>query len=354
MVVILIPAYKPDEGLTALLEQLAAQRRYEGIVVVDDGGGEAYRQIFDRAGQIEGVTVERHAVNLGKGRALKTGLNACMRLYPGAHVVTADSDGQHTPQDIARIADALESGDGSTIVLGKRVLGRGTPTRSLMGNTVTRWMFALSTGKKVYDTQTGLRGLPAPLLPAMLRIPGERYEYEMNVLLRSCREGAEFREIEIETVYINNNAGSHFHPVRDALMVFSSVLAYAASSLISFIVDYGGYAVLIEGMHLQPELAFIGARAVSSIVNFTLNRSVVFGAQKGCWWKQALGYYALAVVIAAMGSFLVNIGTSGPVHLNDYIVKLLADGMLGVVSFCAQRLVIFRSAPGKTMQGGKR
>ena len=130
--------------------------------------------------------------------------------------------------------------------------------------------------------------------------------------------------------------------MRDALRVFSRVLAYAASSMLSFAVDYFCYAVLIELVHLRPELAFIGARAVSSVVNFSLNRNMVFGAQKGSWWKQALGYYALVVVIAVTGSLLVDLGTSAPIHLNEYIVKIIVDVMLSVVSFFVQRVLIFR------------
>ena len=76
MVVILIPAYKPDEGMLALLNALIAQKRYAGIVVIDDGSGLDYRPIFEAAEQMEGVVVVRHAVNQGKGRALKTGFNA--------------------------------------------------------------------------------------------------------------------------------------------------------------------------------------------------------------------------------------------------------------------------------------
>ena len=184
MVVILIPAYKPDEGMLALLNALIAQKRYAGIVVVDDGSGSDYRPIFEAAEQMEGVVVVRHAVNQGKGRALKTGFNAIMNQWPEAAVITADADGQHTPRDIARLADELDASDGKTIVLGKRGFGKGTPAKSLMGNTITRHVFALSTGKMIYDTQTGLRGIPASLLPEMMHIPGERYEYEMNMLLQ--------------------------------------------------------------------------------------------------------------------------------------------------------------------------
>ena len=347
MVVVLIPSYKPDEGLLVLLGQLLEQQRYAGIVVVDDGGREEYNCYFERAKQLENVHVVHHAVNLGKGRALKTGFSEIMRLYPGAHVVTADADGQHTPKDIARIADVLDEGDADTLVLGKRVLGKGTPFKSLFGNTLTRWVFALSSGHKVYDTQTGLRGIPAQMLPLMMRIPGERYEYEMNMLLHAPKDGVQFKEIEIQTVYTDNNSGSHFHPIRDALQVFSRVIAYAASSMLSFIVDYVAYAILIEFFNQQPHYAFIGARAVSSVVNFCINRNVVFGAQKGKLWAQILGYYALVIVVAVLGSMGVEWGTSGPVHLNEYIVKIIVDVLLSVLSFVVQRSIIFRPAKKK-------
>ena len=344
MVVVLIPAYKPDEKLLPLLRALSAQQRYARLLVVDDGGGDAYAPIFAQAREIPGVAVVRHAVNLGKGRALKTGINEAMLLCPGAAVVTADADGQHTPEDIARIADALEAAGDNAIVLGKRVFGKGTPAKSFLGNTITRFFFALSTGTRVYDTQTGLRGLPAALLPQMLRVPGERYEYEMNVLLQAPRDGAAFREVEIRTIYENNNAGSHFHPVRDALLVFTRILSFAASSLVCFGVDYLGYALLMEIRGLAPEMAYAGARVVSSILNFAINRNLVFRARGGALWKQALGYYALVLLVMLLGTLGVRLGTD-VLHINSYVTKILVDVLLSAVSFLGQRLVIFR--PGE-------
>ncbi len=349
MVVILIPSYKPDDGLLTLLEQLHASKRYEGIVVVDDGSGEKFRPIFDRAEQIGDVTVVRHAVNLGKGRALKTGINAIMDAYPGAHVITADADGQHTPRDICRLADSMEAGPEGIIWLGKRVLGKDTPVKSLFGNTVNRIVFLLITGKMIYDTQTGLRGLPSGLLADMLHIKGERYEYEMNVLLEMVRLGADMKEIEIQTIYINNNSGTHFHPIRDALMVFSRLIAFAASSLISFALDYGAYALLIALCRLQPEFAYIGARLLSSAVNFSINRNLVFGARKGSFAKQILGYYLLAVLVMALGSLGVRWGTD-ILGWNEYLIKILVDSLLWVLSFMGQRLMVFRPVRAEAKQ----
>ena len=346
MVSALIPSYKPDEKLLNLLRELSVREELRGIVVVDDGGGEEFAPIFEEAEKLDKVTVVHHAVNLGKGRALKTGINACMRLFPGSDIVTADSDGQHSVQDILRVAEEMEKADGDTMVTGKRVLKKSAPLKSRLGNGITRLAYLISTGKKVYDTQTGLRGLPAKWLSEMLRIPGERYEYEMNVLLQAPRDGLAIKEIPIEVIYINDNKGSHFNPVKDAIRVFSRIFAFAASSIFCFAIDYAGYAILLSGMHATPKLSYIGARIVSSVVNFLINRNVVFGAKKGSWVKQALGYYALALVIMLIGSFGVDFAVT-KWGFNEYISKLAVDVVLSVVSFLTQRLFIFAPAKKK-------
>lgn len=347
MVVVLIPSYKPDEGLLTLLADLIAQDKYAGILVVDDGSGEAYQSYFDRAEKMPGVVVVHHSVNLGKGRGIKTGINAILRQWPQAHVLTADADGQHTPQDIAHIADELEQSDGNTLVLGMRRLGKGTPFKSKWGNAITRWVFLLATGKKVYDTQTGLRGLANPLLAEMMTINGERYEYEMNVLLNAPRASWQFHEVEIETVYHDNNSGSHFNPIRDALMVFTRVIAFALSSLMCFAVDYCLYAMLMEIAHLQPEFAYVGARIVSSLLNFVVNRNWVFRADNGSLTKQVVGYYALVILVMILGTTGVKIGTDYFMG-NGYLVKIIVDTLLWFVSFLGQRLLVFK--PGKAVQ----
>ncbi len=340
MVSVLIPSYKPDERLLVLLRELSRQEDLCGIVVVDDGGGAEFAGIFAEAETIGKVKVVRHAVNLGKGRALKTGINFCMQLFPGADIVTADCDGQHTVADILRVAKELQRADGDTMVTGKRVLPPSVPLRSRFGNGVTRLAYLLSTGKKVYDTQTGLRALPAKWLPEMLKTPGERYEYEMNILLQAPRDGLAIREIPIDVIYIDDNKGSHFNPVRDAIRVFSRIFAFAASSIFCFAIDYAGYAILLSGLHIAPQFSYIGARVVSAVVNFLINRNVVFGAKKGSVVKQAIGYFALALVIMLLGSYGVEHAVSYW-GWNEYISKICVDVVLSVVSFLTQRLFIF-------------
>lgn len=157
----LVPAYQPDEHLLPLLESLRAAG-FERVVV-DDGGGEAYRAVF--AAVPEGTAVLTHEGNRGKGQALKTGLSYIFDRYPpSAVVVTLDADGQHTVDDARRCAEAAEAAPDS-LVLGVRTFGRSVPLRSRMGNRLTRLVYRLSSGVRLQDTQTGLRAFPPPSSP---------------------------------------------------------------------------------------------------------------------------------------------------------------------------------------------
>ncbi|MDR2515193.1 MAG: bifunctional glycosyltransferase family 2/GtrA family protein [Christensenellaceae bacterium] len=354
MAVVLIPAYrpahkegprdaaKPSESMQDLLDELFALGGFEAVVIVDDGGGEAYAAEFSQA-ESKGALVLRHAVNRGKGQALKTGLNFILERFPGQGIVAADCDGQHTPGDILRLCRLLDEGE-AALVLGRRVLPKSSPWKSRAGNAVMRASFHLSTGVKVHDTQTGLRAFPAQMLPRLMTIPGDRYEYEMNMLLRLAQEGVLIKEVPIETVYINNNMGSHFNPVRDALRVFSRIFAFMASSLFCYAVDYGLYALLLSsGAHAW--LAHGCARAVSSALNFALNRNYVFGDTRQPLPVQILKYGALVLFILGLGVGALAAGEAA--HLNAYVLKPALDFLLHFVSFAGQRLLVFSVARKK-------
>src|SRR5580698_2418614 len=99
-IAILIPAYRPSESLVDVVRALA-EKSFPHIVVVDDGSGPDFRATFAQVAALPGVQMLRHATNLGKGAALKTGLNYILCNLPDlAGVVTADADGQHHPDDI--------------------------------------------------------------------------------------------------------------------------------------------------------------------------------------------------------------------------------------------------------------
>ncbi|MBQ8617435.1 MAG: bifunctional glycosyltransferase family 2/GtrA family protein [Clostridia bacterium] len=337
--VVLIPAYKPDERLIGLTREL----RDNGldVLLVDDGGQEAFAHIFEACREL-GAEVAVHAVNMGKGRALKTGINAAMLKWPDmAGIVTADADGQHTPKDILRLIEALHAHP-DKLVLGSRAFTGNVPKKSLWGNKITRTVYALVSGIRVGDTQTGLRALPASSLPAMARIDGERYEYEMNVLLKLRDMGLGVFEVPIETIYINDNAGSHFNPVRDAakiyLVIFKHLLTYLFSSGFSTVVDWALF-LLGRCFGLSLLVSYALARLVSSQVNYRINKTAVFGGRGGKY--SMVKYYALCVVQGAIGAGLVEylphvIGIAGE------WLKIPVDILLFMLSYMIQRDYVFK------------
>ena len=333
-VIVLIPAYKPDDRLTELVKELKDKNL--DVLLVDDGGQEAYRHIFENCRQL-GAEVAVHAVNQGKGRALKTGINAALLLWPDlTGIVTADADGQHTPADILRLIEAMDQHE-NTLVLGSRAFTGNVPFKSLWGNRITRAVYALASGVKVGDTQTGLRGLPRCALEEMICIDGERYEYEMNVLLKIRDMHLGVFEVPIETIYINDNAGSHFNPVRDAIRIYMVIFKYMFSAIASFAIDYALYWLCL-GFGLASWLSYALARVVSSQVNYNLNKHTVFSGRGGK--HSMLKYYALAVVQGAIGAALVQV-LPRFIPLPAGVIKIPVDLILFAFSFIIQRDYVF-------------
>lgn len=332
--VVLIPAYKPDERLIALTQELLESKL--DVMLVDDGGQKAFEHIFEACRAL-GAKVAVHAVNMGKGRALKTGINACLLEWPDLFgVVTADADGQHTPKDILRLIDALyEHPD--KLVLGSREFTGDVPFKSRWGNRITRAVYALASGVHVGDTQTGLRALPRCALEEMAKIDGERYEYEMNVLLKLRDMHLGVFEVPIETIYIDDNAGSHFNPVRDAMRIYAVIFKYLFSSITSFVVDYALYWLCLS-LGLSGFVSYALARVVSSQVNYRLNKHTVFSGRGG---KHSMAkYYALAVVQGALGAALVQFLPT-VVPLSAGIIKIPVDIVLFCISYVIQRDYVF-------------
>ena len=337
--VVLIPAYKPDERLIALTKELIDNQL--DVLLVDDGGQEAFAHIFEECKKL-GAEVAVHAVNMGKGRALKTGINAAMLRWPDmAGIVTADADGQHTPKDILRLIDALHEHP-DKLVLGSRAFTGNVPKKSLWGNKITRTVYALVSGIRVGDTQTGLRALPRCALAAMARIDGERYEYEMNVLLKLREMKLGVFEVPIETIYIDDNAGSHFNPVRDAIkiymVIFKHLFSYIFSSGLSCVIDVSLYWLLLA-LGLHRAASNVIARIISSQVNYRMNKNIVFG--KGGGKYSMAKYYALCVVQGAISTALVWwLPTVLPVSAG--FIKIPVDVVLFVFSYMIQRDYVFR------------
>lgn len=343
----LIPSYEPDERLYSLANRLREMNI--SVIIVNDGSSEKFQPIFDRLENT--ATVISYKENCGKGHALKTGFNYIMQSNPTPDtvIVTLDSDGQHTPEDALRVADAAAENP-SSLVLGVRKFGDNTPLRSKIGNSITRGVYYLSTGLRVSDTQTGLRAFGVKLLPWLLAKDGNRYDYEMNVLISCPAEGIPIFEVPIETVYFDRNKGSHFRTFTDSFLVYKNILKFAASSAAGFVIDYSLFSLFTAllsplGTAVSVPLSNIIARLVSASANFTINRHFVFGSKDSAV-KTGAQYFLLAAFILCGNTLLVSFLTSG-LGLNKYIAKLITEATFFAISFLIQRFWIFRKNPQK-------
>ena len=352
----LVPAYEPDTKMLTLIDELKT-KGFE-IVVVDDGSGADYEDIFEKAEQK--AVVLTHNTNKGKGAALKTGLNYIYKYMAYSEtektatgtvrtsgkdsvIVTVDADGQHTPDDALRIAKISEAKNGA-LVLGSREFTGDVPARSMVGNTITRHVYSLATGVDIRDTQTGLRAFGRCMIPELLEIEGERYEYEINVLLELAREGRPIIEEDIETVYIEDNKSSHFDTIKDSFKIYKEIIKFSASSFIGFLIDYIAFAALMlttgaAGLAHGLIISNIGARVLSSVANYSINRKLVFKS-KAKVMTSALQYFLLAGIIL-IGNTIVLSTFTGTLGMNSMLAKVLTEMLFFFISWTVQKYVIF-------------
>lgn len=218
---ILIPALNPCERLLGVMDALLAADHDLRIIVVNDGSESGCDEIFTKAASRSRSEILRHEKNLGKGAALRTGIRRFLESSAEAErLITADADGQHLPADILAVA-AEAARCPSHLVLGCRSFSSQAPLRSRFGNELTRWVFRFFSGKLLPDTQTGLRAVPRGLLPRLLTVRACRYEFELEMLLLASRQGMILSVVPIQTVYLDGNAASHFHPLLDSFRVYS-------------------------------------------------------------------------------------------------------------------------------------
>lgn len=342
--VILIPAYQPGDELIALCRELI-QKQYQ-VVVVDDGSGSDFQRVFGSLP--DGVTVLRHPSNQGKGKALKTGFGHIHDMIPEAGIiVTADADGQHLPGDIMKVADRVGE-QGRTIVIGGRRFEGNVPLHNKMGNVITRWIFSLVTGVKVNDTQTGLRGFSMDLVPELVSLPGDRYEYEMNVLLWASSHHVELIEIGIETVYLEGNTSSHYRVLRDSLLIYSRIIRFFLSSFAAFIVDFTALLLIRSQLGGMEEarallLSVVGARVLSASFNFMVNRKLVFRSKEKPMWAAAK-YFLLALTILVSNYLLMHLFNL-TLGMPLVVAKLLVEGILFILSYTIQKKLVFKAVP---------
>jgi putative flippase GtrA len=339
---IVIPAYQPDNRVLDLIYEIQNNSNY-GIILVNDGSDLNCNPIFEKAIDV-GCTVLTLKINHGKGAALKTAFRFLLNNGSDEDFICADCDGQHTWKDIQKIAQAVPDYP-SSITLGCRKFIGKVPVKSMLGNKITRAIFTIITGNKISDTQTGLRGFSASMLPWLTELKGNRYEFEMNQLLEAKKAGYQFNCIPIETIYDNNNAGSHFNPVMDSIRIYLPIMKFCLSSLICALLDLG-LLFLLNGITNNLLIAVAGARIGSSVTNYILNRKLVFKEAKRSKTVTLLQYYLLVIVILSCNYLLMSLFNKS-IGLSLLISKLLTEGILFSFSYTIQHRFIFKHSPEK-------
>ena len=353
---IVLPSLDPDQKFLGVVKGLV-EHGFEHIVIVDDGSDQAHQIWFDQAAAYPQCQVLHHGVNRGKGRALKTAFAHVLRNLPQVQgVITIDGDGQHLVQDIIACGERMLA-ENDKVVLGCRDFDQpGVPPRSVAGNKTTSRMFRLIYGIRLSDTQTGLRAIPRRFLELFCAIEGDRFEYETNMLLELGRRGVKLKAVAIQTVYEDGNGESHFRPVVDSIRIYRFILLYALSSLAGSLADLFAFYVFRRLLDkyapgvsdaFAVTIATAGARAISSFLNFNLNREVVFHG-RGSYGRAMLRYYCLCVpqmlVSAGLVALLARLAGTGASILTTCI-KFVVDTALFFVSFRIQQRWVFRERP---------
>ena len=352
---LIIPAYKPGGEMLELLARFAGNGDFQPIVV-DDGSGPEFEPIFQAL--TPDVIFLRHLQNRGKGAALKTAMRHVLDHCPDCDfALTADADGQHKYEDILRVNDSARRHP-DALVLGSRKFEGEVPFKSRWGNAITRRVFSVASGAKVYDTQTGLRAFGRDAMTQFAEVAGDRYEYEINMLLNAAQSGRPIREEWIETVYLNDNASSHFNPFKDSLKIYLCILKFCASSMLAFVIDYVLVLVFNALLHMSDWqraaalsestrllISVICARVISAAVNFYVNNKVVFKGNESMG-KAAAKYAGLALCVLAVNYVLLrllNITLGWPLALAKIVVEVL----LFCVNFVVQGKFVFRKKATK-------
>ncbi len=355
-IVLLIPAYRPSPILCDMVRELLtgdARGSIDAVVIIDDGSGPEYADLFARVAELPRVTVVRHAVNLGKGAALKTGFNHALVAWPDiAGIVTADADGQHAVADILRVAEQLTANP-DRLVLGVRAFAGDVPLRSRLGNTVTRWVFRAFTGLHLLDTQTGLRGWPRSYCLDSLPIAINGYDFELECLLRAKHRAGrtvEITQVPIKTIYHGPAGVSHFNPIRDSTRIYFVFLRYCGASLLAALIDSLTFSAVYAATS-NIALSQTAGRCLAVAVAFLIARNIVFRSDASI--GRSLAKYLSLVTVMGFISYAFIAYLHERFGLPVLAAKLTAEGLLFVANFAIQRELVFvRSKLAREGNGG--
>jgi glycosyltransferase involved in cell wall biosynthesis len=169
------------------------------VVVVDDGSSDD----TSRLSLEYPVTLLRHAINLGQGAALQTGITYALQFPDAKYIVTFDADGQHNVEDIPRLLEFLLTGE-YDIVLGSRFLKGGKAVDIRAGKYfILRLAFIftrLTTRLRITDTHNGIRAITAQTA-ARIRITQNNMAHASEILSQVASLKLRYCEVPVTVTY---------------------------------------------------------------------------------------------------------------------------------------------------------
>lgn len=342
-VLVIIPAYNPPIFLKENIDKLN-NKGYE-VVVVDDGS-KVKTALTDLSCKV--LTLNK---NRGKGIALKKAFNYYLENYDQneySGVITLDANEKYVLEDLETMQQEMEVLGG--IVIGKRVfekemyrLGQRISLKT------TSFLMKLFYGQNLKDIRSGAKCISNEALNLIVKTSGSRFEYETHALVDCVNANMNVSECDLRLYYTNDKNESSYHHIKDSVLIYavllSRILTYLMSSVSSYAIDITMFTIIVWLLdHFASThrifIATVGARIISSIFNYNMNRRVVFKSNEKAGrtvWK----YYLLCICEMTLSATLVS-AVYKLIPLSETLTKVVVDACLFVVSFFVQNKIIFK------------
>lgn len=219
---VIIPTYNNQKTLSRVINSVLEQT--SKIIIVNDGSTDATSEILKNYPNLTQIHFPK---NIGKGMALRKGFQKAIS-FGYDYAITIDSDGQHYASDIPLFIDEI-SNKGEALLIGNRnMTHENIPKKSSFGNKFSNFWYWFETNKKLTDTQSGFRMYPLKSIP--VHYFTNKFEFEIEVIVRSAWKEIPVKNIPINILYDPNERVSHFRPFKDftRISILNTVLVIIA------------------------------------------------------------------------------------------------------------------------------
>ena len=219
---VIVPTYNNHKTLKKVLDSILDFT--QNVIIVNDGSTDTTNEILK---QYSELTQIHHPKNLGKGRALRNGFRKAIEMN-FEYAITIDSDGQHFASDIPNFIQEIQNEPNSLLIGSRNMTQENVPKKSSFGNKFSNFWFKFETGIVLEDTQSGFRSYPLRLIPKQFYT--NKFEFEIEVIVRSAWKGIVVKNIPIQILYDPAERVSHFRPFKDftRISILNTVLVINA------------------------------------------------------------------------------------------------------------------------------